>query len=140
MSGSARPVPWLSLGVEGAWAERGYAWALIGPEPLARSPFHFFAVVRGHLMLSRRVEAPFGALIGLAGERWLFRDPDRPSAGSCAETNTGVGGGEIGGFHFYPIDALAIDVENAFLVSSLHHGQQADLSLFFRLGLSYHFR
>ena len=70
--GSAHALPWLSIGAEGAWAKGAYSWTLIGPEPLARNPFHAFGVVRLHALFSRRVEGSLGVTFGLTGERRLY--------------------------------------------------------------------
>ncbi len=135
---SARPIPWLSLGIEGVWSGAGYSWNLDGPQPLARNPFHVAGVVRGHVLLDRHVEGSFGVLFGWAGERWLYRDSARPELGEYAQTRYGVGSGVIVGLHFFPVDAIGIDAEGVFFSASLP--DDVTRAVLLRLGLSYHFR
>jgi hypothetical protein len=140
LHGSAHPVRWLSIGAEGSWGTQGYAYALIGPEPVARNPFHVFGVARLHASSSRRVEGSFGMALGLTGERWLYRDADRPALGEYAKTRYAFGGGPIVGLHLFLVDALAFDVENLIFLSSLSNSDRVAVSFVLRLGLSVHFR
>ncbi len=141
LSGGAHPLPWLSLGAEGFWGTRaGYAYYLIGPEPLARNPFHVFGVARLHASFSRRVEGSLGVALGLAGERWLYRDEGRPALGEYAETRYVFGAGQIVGLHLFLVDAFAFDFENLIFLSSLSNSDRVAVSFGLRVGISFHFR